>query len=196
MTTPARQDQRRQAGGRRGPRKATPEYLERAALYYLERYAAPAAHLGRILMAKVRRSASHHGTDPEAGAAAVEALIAKLRAGGLLDDEAYARARVTSLRRRGESARAIRGRLRAKGVEPDLIDRALADLAAETAEPELAAALAYARRRRLGPYRPAAERTERRDKDLAILGRRGFDLQTARRVVDAAEAAELEAEAT
>ena len=146
-------------------------------------------------MAKVGRSARHHGTDPEAGAAAVEALIAKLRRNGLLDDEAYARGRVASLRRRGESARAIRGRLRAKGVEMELVERALDELAAERVEPELAAALAYARRRRLGPFRPAAERGGRRDKDLAALGRRGFDLETARRVVDAGDPDALEAEA-
>lgn len=178
---------------RRGPRKATPDYLERAALFYLERYAAPAAHLRRILMNKVGRSARQHGTDPEAGAEAVEGLIAKLRRNGLLDDAAYARARVASLRRRGESARAIRGRLAAKGVEAALVERALDELAAERAEPELAAALAYARRRRLGPFRPAAERAARRDKDLAALGRRGFDLATARRVIDAGGPEALEA---
>ncbi len=193
--TQARDSRDRPGRPRRGPKKATPEYLERAALFYLERYAAPAAHLRRILMAKVGRSARHHGTDPEAGAAAVEALIAKLRACGLLDDEAYARGRVASLHRRGESARAIRGRLRAKGVEMELVERALDELAAERVEPELAAALAYARRRRLGPFRPAAERDGRRDKDLAALGRRGFDLETARRVVDAGDPDALEAEA-
>jgi regulatory protein len=44
----------------------------------------------------------------------------------------------------------------------------------EAAEPELAAALAYARRRRLGPYRSPAARTDLREKDLAALGRQGF----------------------
>ncbi|MDH3474848.1 MAG: RecX family transcriptional regulator [Rhodospirillales bacterium] len=179
----------------RGPKKATPEYLERAALYYLERYAAPAAHLRRLLLAKVARSARFHGTDPEAGAAAVEALIARLTDAGLLDDAAYAAARVRSLHRRGASARGIRGRLAAKGVAPELIAAALAALDDESGEPELAAALAFARRRRLGPYRSAEARAERREKDLAALARQGFDLQTARRVIDAEDSGELETEA-
>jgi regulatory protein len=62
--------ERRREGRRRGPRKATPAYLEKAALFYLERYAAPAEHLRRLLLAKVARSARFHGTDAEAGAAA------------------------------------------------------------------------------------------------------------------------------
>ena len=42
---------------RRGPKKATPAYLERAALYYLDRYAAPSAHLQRLQdLALVRQS--------------------------------------------------------------------------------------------------------------------------------------------
>jgi hypothetical protein len=55
---------------RRRPLKATAESLEAAARAYLERYAAPAAHLSRVLLVKVERSARFHGTDREAGAAA------------------------------------------------------------------------------------------------------------------------------
>jgi len=179
---------------RRGPRKATPEYLERSALYYLERYAAPAGHLRRLLLAKVSRSARFHGTDAEAGAEAVEELVARLTRAGLIDDAGYAASRARSLMRRGTSARAIRARLLQKGVAPALIDQALNGLAEEAREPELAAALAYARRRRLGPYRIGA-RDESRARDLAALGRQGFDLDTARRVIDATDPAQLEAEA-
>src|SRR3546814_7265925 len=49
--------------------------------------------------------------------------------------------------------------------------RSLDELAAE---PELAAAIAYARRRRLGPFRTPDARADRRDKDLAALARAGF----------------------
>ncbi len=183
------------AGRRRQPAKVTPALLEKAAFSYLARYAAPAAHLARLLRARVERSARVHGTDPQAGRQAVEALIRRLVERGLLDDASYARARVASLFRRGESLLAIRRRLAAKGVGRDDIAPALAALSDEVAEPDLAAALTLARRRRLGPFRPAAERAERRERDLAALSRRGFDFETARRVVDATDLAELEAEA-
>ncbi len=201
-------DQRRGApGGRvggpgrrpRGPRKATPKYLRNAALHYLERYASSSGHLRRLLLAKVARSARAHGADPEinaeAGAAAVEALIAELLGAGLLDDARYAGERARVLHRRGASARAIRAELMAKEIEADDIERALAGLREEAAEPELAAALAYARRRRLGPYRGPDTREDRREKDLAALGRKGFGYDLARRVIETDDLAELEDEA-
>jgi regulatory protein len=179
---------------RRGPRKATPDYLRNAALFYLERYASSVANLRRLLMAKVARSATAHGTDPAAGAATVETLLAELVRGGLLDDARYAEGRAVALTRRGASIRAIRGRLASKGVAAAHIDRALAQVRDEMAEPDLAAALTFARRRRLGPYRSAANRVEHRERDLAALGRQGFPYEVARRVIEADDAAALEDE--
>jgi regulatory protein len=192
-------DRDRPPDKRRGPRKATPKYLRNSALYYLERYASSSGHLRRLLLAKVARSARAYDSDPEmdaeAGAAAVEALIAELLGAGLLDDARYAGERARILHRRGASARAIRAGLLAKEIEADDIDRALAGLREEAAEPELAAALTYARRRRLGPYRAAGAREGRREKDLAALGRKGFGYDLARRVIETDDLAELEDEA-
>ncbi len=179
---------------RRGPRKATPKYLRNSALYYLERYASSSGHLRRLLQVKVMRSARAHDTDPAEGAAAIEALIADLLGMGLLDDARYAQERARILHRRGASMRAIRAGLRAKEIEADDIERALAALREEAAEPELAAALSYARRRRLGPYRDPAAREDYREKDLAALGRRGFGYDLARRVIETGDLPELEDE--
>jgi regulatory protein len=192
--TPARK-QSGAARRRRGPTAATPKTLERAAYAYLARYAAPAGHLRRILLARVARSVRVHGTDPGAGATAVEALIVRLSDLGYLDDSAFALAMARRLFRRGTSLYAIRARLRAKGVGAEDADAALAALAENAADPDLAAGLAFARRKRLGPFRPEAEREAKRPKDLAAFTRAGFGLDLARRVVDARELEELEAEA-
>ncbi len=183
------------ARARRGPREATAKYLRNSALHYLDRYATSSAHLRRLLLAKVARSARAHGTDPQAGAAAVDALIAEFLGAGVLDDARYAGDRALILFRRGASARAIRGALLAKGVASEAIEPALERLGAEAAEPELAAALAYARRRRLGPYRSPQARAAMREKDLAALGRRGFGYDLARRVIETRDLSELEEEA-
>ncbi len=192
-------DRNRAPNQRRGPRKATPKYLRNSALYYLQRYASSSAHLRRLLLAKVARSARAYDSDPEMeagkGAAAVEALIAELLGAGLLDDARYAGERARILHRRGASMRGIRAGLRAKGIEADDIERALAGLDEEAAEPELAAALAYARKRRLGPYGNPGAREDRREKDLAALGRKGFGYDLARRVIETDDLAELEDEA-
>ncbi len=179
----------------REPRRATASYLRNSALHYLERYATSSAHLRRLLTVKVARSAAAHGTDAAAGAADVEALIGRLEHMGLLDDDQFARAKARTLHQRGNSARAIHAALREKGIDADLIEAALGSLREETAQPELAAALVYARKRRLGPYRTEETRADTRDRDLAALGRRGFSYDLARRVIDAADPGELEAEA-
>ncbi len=78
----------------------------------------------------------------------------------------------------------------AKGLDGDQVEKALSSLeGAEEGEAEWNAALAYARRRRLGGFRPDRglsqdEARARRDKDIAAMARAGFDLDTARRVID------------
>lgn len=178
---------------RRAPRPATPERLEKAALAYLQRYAASSESLRRVLQRRVLRSARLHGTDPEEGAAAIEAIVARLTRAGFLDDRAFARGLAESLQRRGLSQRAIEARLKAKGLDGSAREAALGQLAESRADPELEAAVAYARRRRLGPFAPADRRSERRERDLAALARQGFPLGLAVRVIDAEDPAAAEA---
>lgn len=180
---------------RRGPRKATPEHLRNAALHYLERFASSEDNLRRVLMRKVQRSAHHHGTDAAEGAAAVEHLIQRFRETGLLDDASFAEARTRSLRERGQSARAIRFKLLAKGVPAAVAEDAVREIdGADASGAEREAAVTLARKRRLGPFADPAKRAERREKDLAALARAGFSYDIALEVVDA-DPADLEDDA-
>lgn len=169
----------------RGPRKVTARRLENIALHYLQRFATSAENLRRVLMRRVDRSAYHHDTDRDEGAAWVDDLVARYLKSGLLDDHAYAEGRTTALLRRGVAPRTIRQRLHEKGVDPEAIDAALRAAAEENPDLDLVAAIRLARRRRLGPYRLGDDRGERRDKDLAALARAGFTYDTALAVIDA-----------
>ena len=79
----------------------------------------------------------------------------------------------------------------AKGVGRDLIAAALTSTAitATGDDATLKAALAYARRRRLGPFGTqtgdAAAKRKQLSKDLAALGRAGFSYDVAKRVMSA-----------
>lgn len=168
----------------RPPKRMSEPELEAAAVSYLARFATSAANLKRVLAGKIRRSARHYGDDPAPLLAVADAIIARFVAKGAIDDAHYAGAQLAALRRRGGSARAIRNRLAAKGLGSETIDLALTDAEPETAD--LAAAIVLARHRRLGPFR-ASGRIENRQRDLAILGRAGFDYQTAVRIIDAAD---------
>lgn len=175
----------------KAPARITPSYLENAALHYLERFASSSANLRRVLLRKVDRSLAHWGGEREAVMPWVEATVEKLARLGYLDDSAYAETKARALHRQGKGSRTIRATLAAKGVAADLAGRALAVLAEEVAEPDLAAAVRLAKKRRLGPFRPSG-RAEMRHKDLAALARAGFDFDTARRVVEADSAEALE----
>jgi regulatory protein len=168
------------------------ELLERWAVFYLARFASSAENLRRVLLRRVRRRAP---LDREAAARAralIDGLVADYEEKGLVDDRAYAQGRARSLLRRGASPSATLMKLRAKGVAPEIAKGALGALEAESGELDLdlAAALAFARRRRLGPYRRAeGERT----KELAAFARAGFARSVAEAVLACKDADEAEA---
>jgi regulatory protein len=176
----------------RRPPPVTEARLRDAADRYVARYASSAAHLRRLLRHKVRRSVADHETDGAAAERWVEATIAALSSRGALDDQAYARMTAERLWRQGKALASIRRALRTRGVGADAANAAVERLAAETSEPDLVAAVALARRRRLGPYR-VANRATFRQRDLAALARAGFSLAVAKRVVDAVDPEALSA---
>lgn len=184
---------------RRAPRKVTAQYIENAAAHYLGRFAASSAHLRRVLMTKVDRSARHHDTDPADGTKFVDAVIAKFERLGFLNDKAFAAMRARSLFATGTPLRGIRFKLKQQGVGEDDIEAALAELGEEeaVANLDLAAAVKLAERRRLGPFSNADEETRRanRDRDLGRLARAGFSYDIASRVIEAEDADLLRFEA-
>jgi regulatory protein len=168
-------------------REIEPELLERWALGYLGRYASSAENLRRVLMRRVRR----HSPDTASQASElIDALVARYRQSGLIDDAAYTAGRVVSLHRRGDSLKAIRARLAAKGVAAEIVTDAVSGLRAAAPDPDLAAACAFARRRRLGPYRRGAPD---RTRELGAFARAGFSRRVAEAVLGCANVDAVEA---
>jgi len=172
----------------RPPKRISKSALENAALFYLERFSASAETLRRVLLRRVDRAAKAYGDDPAEGAVLVADLVSRYQAAGLLDDQRYADGKSRTLLRRGCSQRAIRQDLARRGVATEVIDRAIDGLEKDFAQADQtfdqAAAEAYARRRRLGPFRSPDLRGAWRDRDLAALGRAGFSWEIARQVID------------
>lgn len=166
---------------RRPPRRITPDYLRRAAKHYLERYAAPAAQLRRVLARKVALSCRHHGDEPGSFDAILDEVVATCVSSGLVDDRRFAEGRAASLRRRGQSSRMVAAKLSAKGVGRELAAQA----SATEPQDETAAARIAAKRKRLGPW-ARGDRAACRQKDLAAMARAGFPMTIARAVIDGA----------
>jgi regulatory protein len=99
---------------------------------------------------------------------------------GAVNDAAFAESRARRLRRTGGSRRAVLAHLGAKGVESETAATAVPE--DDTAE--LAAALIFARRRRVGPFATEGGRALDPIRVMAAFGRAGFGSAVARRVLD------------
>ena len=186
-----------------GSQRQTPidaALIEEWALSYLGRYASTAENLRQVLRRRVRRFLAAEGEGDREAAAAVEPLIDMLveryRETGLVNDAAYAAGRARRGVTQGRSLRRIAAGLAAKGVGAADTAAAIASLRDEAADPELAAAIAFARRRRLGPFRrdphprvPA----ELRRAELAAFARAGFSRRTANSVLACPDEAAVQA---
>lgn len=166
------------------PKKISKKYLENAALYYLQRYATSATNLKRVLLRKVKKSCTFHQVPADEFVPMVDDLVTRYAAVGLIDDTVFARARVSSLRRQGRSRQEIIARLQVKGLTKPQIEAALVQVDEDQEDPEMAAALACARRKKLGPYRKTPLRDPKdQQKELAAMGRAGFSYEIARKAL-------------
>ena len=149
--------------------------LSQAALTHLARYGATQAGLLSVLTRRVQRWARAAEALPEQTEDALQAaraVVARLAKAGAVNDALFAESRARSLHRAGRSRRAITAHLQAKGVPA-----ALAALPEDPAA-ELEAALLYAARRRIGPFRAVPDPSARA-RDLARLARAGFSAAAA-----------------
>ncbi|MBS0517555.1 MAG: RecX family transcriptional regulator [Proteobacteria bacterium] len=181
---------------KRPARPITATYLQNAATFYLERYPSTAEGLRRVLNRRVRRAELAEAPIIDNVQQTIDAIVAKFVGAGMIDDEAFAQTKARALHRRGTSNKVTRQKLKLAGVDGATLDRAMAGLDQELhTDPrrrEWTAAVALARRRRLGPYRPEKDRKERRDRDLAAMARAGFDYALARKVIDAVSVESLD----
>lgn len=150
--------------------------LNSLALNYLGRYATTRAKLADYLRRKLReRGWAGEGTAP------VDAIVARCAELGYVDDAAFAAQRGAALARRGYGARRVAEALHASGVSPDDAEAARAAVTERAWE----AALAFARRRRIGPYAERLRDEDQRRRDFAALMRAGHSAELSRRIVRA-----------
>lgn len=158
----------------KGRRPLDEEGLKALALAYAGRYATSRARLTAYLVRKLRERGWAGAGEPP-----VAALADRFVALGYVDDRQFAAMRAASLARRGYGARRVAGALRDAGIAEE--DAAAARAAAE--EGALAAALAFARRRRFGPYAARSADPDMRRRAFAAFLRAGHPPALVERVL-------------
>ncbi len=162
-------------GVRRPPLDAAA--LDALALGYLARYATTRAKLRQHLARKL----AERGWADEALPPPIDALVERMAALGYVDDAAFASARGAALARRGYGARRIGHALRGAGIA----ERDAAPALEQAADGAWDHAVAFARRRRIGPFAARPHDPDERRRMLAAMLRAGHPLDIARRIVAA-----------
>ncbi|WP_454279527.1 regulatory protein RecX [Sphingomonas sp. Marseille-Q8236] len=162
---------------RRPPKPLDPRSLEHLALRYVERFATTEGKLVDYLTRKLRERGWSDTESP-----APRELAARMVALGYIDDRAYAEAKAASLARRGLGARRVRQALQAARVGTEDHEA----IAPQMAEAARDAALAFARRKRIGPYGDGEADRAVREKQFAAMMRAGHGSTLSRRIVSAA----------
>lgn len=164
---------------RAAPKPLDAAALEQMALRYVERFATTRGRLTDYLMRKIRE----RGWDGGAGAALPEPgeLAQRMADLGYVDDRAFAEQRAAAMQRRGLGARRVAEAFREAGIDDgdaESVAPAIADRAVESA-------LAYARRKRIGPYGTGDGDRKLHEKHLSAMLRAGHRFDLARKIVSA-----------
>lgn len=175
-------DRRHPQHRERKPKKPlTPESLNWFALRYVERYATTREKLRHYLKGKLyERGWAGEGEAP------IDAMVERFAELGYVDDRSYGESKARSLERRGYGARRVDQALMAAGIEPEVRDEIREEGDARDA------AIAYARRKRIGPFGAQAPTPELRQKQFAAMVRAGHSFELVKAVLDAETEAELD----
>jgi regulatory protein len=158
--------------------------LNALAIAYLGKYATTQARLRSYLARKVSERGGEGEDQPP-----LDAIVARCAELGYVDDAGFAAARGAALLRRGFGERRIALALRAVGIDAETAAPAR-EAARENA---LDAALAFARRKRIGPFATDPAAPDKRRRNLAALLRAGHAPDIARRIAYAEPGASLDA---
>ena len=171
-------DDEERRGGRRERRSRPLDQpaLQELAFGYVARFATSRARLSSYLNRKLRERGWNGVADPD-----VAAVVDKVVDLGFIDDAAFAGMKAASLTRRGYGKGRVRMALAASGIAAEDGSEALALVE----EQQLAAALRFAQRRRIGPYAELQADPPARQKALAAMLRAGHPMDIARRIVAA-----------
>ena len=165
----------------------TGESLQELALRYVGRYATSRGKLTSYLNRKVRE----RGFEGD-GDTAIADLVAKFADRGYVDDAAYAAMKARDLAARGYGERRLGNTLYAAGIS----DKDGEEARAIGANKRVHAALAYARRRRFGPF--AVEKVSDRklfEKQMSAMLRAGHPPALSRKILDLAPGVEPDPDA-
>lgn len=162
-------------------KKITARYLENSGAHYLQRFAASSARFKQVMTRKIDLSCRDHPEqNREDCLALLDQIVIKFIDLGYLNDPSFAKGLFYSLSLRGYSRQKILAHMKMKGVPEQDIRECLG---AENHEHELAMAVRYIKRKKLGSF-SLRDIENGNQKALASLARNGFGYDVASKALN------------
>ena len=163
-------------------KKITPQRLKNIALYYLKRFETSEYNLRSVLKRRIDDYAYWNKEfDKKEAYHWLDDLMNDFVRLGYVNDERYAEIKIRAYLSAGKSPRYILNKLKEKGIDEDLACKLLNQQEYDPFE----SALKLAKKKKIGPYCEDEKlRKERRNKDMGILIRAGFDYDVVIKVLE------------
>lgn len=171
------------------PKKITESYLHNYGFFYLERFSSSKNNFINVLKRRAQLSCRAHPEQSlEQCYAMIKAVADKFEQSGLLNDTVYTESKINSLKRRGFSEKKIHQTLSQKGLSNSLIQSKIDSYNQdhnfqETLDSELASALIFAQKKKLGPYSNPLKLNDPQ-KAMAAFARAGYSYQIAKKIIE------------
>ena len=160
----------------------TVEEIKELALKYLDKYQPSKKSLQVYLFRKAIDGQSNSVEKSEI-LKKIEIVINDLEEKGILNDTLYSELKSQNFLKRGYSINKIKQHLSQKGISQELLKQTIEKIQDDNTNPDFYSAIRICKKRRIGPYRPDANKEIFYKKDMGVLARSGFSYDLSKEVL-------------
>ena len=160
----------------------TVDEIKELALKYLDKYQPSKKSLQIYLFRKVI-DAQSNSIEKNEILNKIEIVLNDLEEKGILNDSLYSEIKSKNFLKRGYSLNKIKQHLSQKGISSELLKQTIEKIQNDETNPDFYSAIRICKKRRIGPYRPGANREIFYKKDMGVLARSGFSYDLAKEVL-------------
>ncbi len=160
----------------------TIEEIKELALKYLDKYQPSKKSLQVYLFRKVI-STQDNNLEKSEILKKIEIVLNDLEDKGILNDTLYSEIKSKNFLKRGYSLNKIRQHLSQKGIGTELLKQTIERIQNDNTNPDFYSAIRICKKRRIGPYRPDANKELFYKKDMGVLARSGFSYDLSKEIL-------------
>ena len=166
------------------PKKITLDNLEKSAIKYLEKYSVSEYQLITILRRKIIKTSFFYKTKPEKDFQLIKLIINKFKKIGLIDDKKFSENKTLTYIERGYSKKKIIFNLKTRGISDENIEEGITNLKTTYVNSELAAALIYAKKKKILVFNKKEKKFDEIKKKLLQMSQAGFSYDIAKKIIN------------